>query len=93
VKVRARTVMPYGLVAAMVVLAAGTISNQLKINAANQRFADQARNGQRSLTRQCQLVPIGLKTEADALRRHVITAHDFQLYVSTAALYCPPRRR
>lgn len=85
-------VAPWLLIAAMAVLAAGTISNQLRINDANTRLAQQAANGQKALTRQCQLFPISKKLYTDALGRRVITAGDYDLIVSTAARVCPQHR-
>lgn len=90
-KRRVRAGLPMLLVVGMALLALGTVNNQLKINAANTQLARQAMNGQRSLNRQCQLLPISKKLYADALARHKISAADFDAIVSTGAQYCPSR--
>lgn len=89
----ARLAAPYALVVAMALLAVGTISNQIKINAANTQLRAQAENGQRSLTRQCKLAAIGRKFYADALRRGVITLSDFDLFVMSTQQACSPTYR
>lgn len=80
-----------GLWALVVVLAGlglGTITNQLKINDANARLAAQAMNGQRSLNRTCQLLPVSRKIYTDALKRGVVNADDYDLVLSTATRVC-----
>lgn len=91
VKRRVRPALPAALVIVMALLGAGTVSNQFKINAANDRLRAQAEAGARGLARQCQLLPISKKLYADALDRHVISAGDYGLIVSTAVQYCPSR--
>lgn len=90
-KRRLRIGMPYALVIAMALLAIGTVSNQLKINAANNTLRRQAENGQRALNRQCALLPVSKKIYADALDRRVISADDLAAILSTAAAVCPRR--
>lgn len=86
-----RRVKASGLLVLLVLLSAGTISNQLRLNAQSAKFRAQAANGQRSLNRQCALVPISKKIYADAVNRRVISADDFGRIVSTAAAVCPQR--
>lgn len=81
-------VAPWLLVGAMAMLAAGTISNQLRINDANTRLQAQAENGQKALTRQCRLLPVAKKLYADMLDRRVITVRDYDLVFSTADTAC-----
>lgn len=90
-KRRVRAGLPMILVMGMALLAFGTVSNQLKINAANTALANQARNGQRALNRQCLLLPISKKLYADAVSRGKITPEEFGLIVSTGEQYCPGR--
>lgn len=87
---RRRTVGLWLLVVFLGLLGAGTINNQLRINQANARLAEQAENGQRALTRQCSLFPVSRKLYADMLDRRVITAADYDLVVSTATTACRP---
>lgn len=86
---RRRLVGLYILVAVLAGLGLGTVSNVLRLNGVNAKFAAQARNGQAGLNRQCRLVPVSKKIYADELARGKITADDFALVVSTAAAVCP----
>lgn len=79
---------PYVLVGVIALLSIGTISNQIRINAANARLERNAMNGQRALIRQCALLPVGKKIYVDALRRRVITGEDYQLVLSSAVRAC-----
>jgi hypothetical protein len=85
-----KTVGLWALVGFLALLGVGTINNQLRINKANARLADQAENGQKALTRQCSLFPVSKKLYADMLERRVITAEDYDLVVSTATTACRP---
>lgn len=84
-----KSVALWALVVLLAALGAGTISNQLMINKANATLATQAENGQKALTRQCALLPIGKKIYTDALERRVISAADYDLVLSTANTACP----
>ena len=84
-----RTAAPWLLVVAMALLAAGTISNQLRINEANSRLRAQAANGQAALTRACRLAPNGVLIQRDALERGVISAKQFTAYLSATTHACP----
>lgn len=83
---------PYLLMFMIALLSAGTISNQIRIGQANDRLQQQAENGQKSLTRACKLVPGGLRIQADALKRGVITAKQFDAYVDATRTACPQVR-
>lgn len=91
VKHRVAPAIPWLVVAVMALLAVGTVSNQLKINAANTQLKAQAMNGQRALNRQCALLPISEKLYADAVARRVIVPAELGLIVSTGEQYCPAR--
>jgi hypothetical protein len=79
----------WALVVFLGLLGLGTINNQLRINQANATLSAQAQAGQKALTRQCRLVPIGRKLYGAALKRGEITLEDFELVLSTAATACP----
>jgi hypothetical protein len=89
VRARVRAFAPTALIMLVVLLAAGTIYNQLAINATNGRIKDQARNGQLSLNRTCKLLPVSMKVYGDMLARGVITPADYSLVLSTANTVCP----
>lgn len=71
-------------------LGVGTVSNVVRLNATSARVSEQAANGQAALDRQCRLLPVGRKLYAGALKRQEITAADYKLVVSTAAVACGP---
>ncbi len=81
----------WGLVAALALLGAGTINNQLRINDANTRLARQAADGARALDRQCRIRPVSKKLYADAFERGVVSADDVALVLDTAAQACGTR--
>lgn len=87
-----RSLAPWVLVLAMALLAVGTISNQVRINTANTKLRAQAENGQKSLNRQCRVLPISLKLYADALQRGKITVADYAEVASTGDTTCAPSR-
>jgi hypothetical protein len=89
IRAKARAWAPAALIVLVVLLAAGTIYNQLAINATNGQIKDQARNGQLSLNRTCRLLPITKKAYGDLLVRRVITPADYALVLSTADTVCP----
>lgn len=86
---RRRLVGLYVLVAVLGVMGIGTISNQLRLNGVNAKFAEQARNGQLGLDRTCRLLPVSKKLYADMLERGKITPADYDLVLSTASAVCP----
>lgn len=86
-----RMLAPWVLVAVMAALAFGTISNQVRINAASTKLRAQAEAGAQGLARQCRLLPISKKLYADGVARHKITPQEFGLIVSTGHQYCPGR--
>jgi hypothetical protein len=88
-RTKARAYAPIALIVLVVLLAAGTIYNQLAINATNGRIQEQARAGQMSLNRTCKLLPISMKVYGDMLARGVITAADYSLVLSSANTVCP----
>lgn len=88
---RLKGIGPYLLIFAMALLGIGTINNQLRINAANQVLREQAKNGQRALTRQCSLIGVSKKIYADMLERGKITTGDYELVFSTAQRACGQR--
>lgn len=49
----------------------------------------QAVAGQHARTIQCQVAPVGRKVYTDALRRGVITPHDFGVYTQVVTFSCP----
>lgn len=82
------------IIAVLVVLAAGTITNTLRQNEANARFQANAEAGQRGLDRQCSIRPVSRKLYAWALLeqdRSKITADDVALVLDTAAQACGTR--
>lgn len=91
IKRRGRAMAPFLLVGFLALLSIGTITNQLKINAANSKLAIQASNGQKSLVRTCRLLPVAQKMYGDALQRGVITVTDYRLVFSTAVQACGPK--
>lgn len=80
------------IIAVLVVLAAGTITNTLRQNEANARFQANAEAGQRGLDRQCSIRPVSRKLYADAFRRGVLTSEDVALVLDTAARACSDTR-
>lgn len=88
---RRRLVGLYVLVAVLAGLGLGTVSNVLRLNGVNAKFAEQARNGQLGLNRQCHLLPISEKLyiwAATDPKSH-ITPDEAALVVSTATAVCP----
>lgn len=85
---KTRAWAPSALVIVVLLLALGTIRNQLAINSANSKLAMQAQNGQRALNRQCGLLGVSRKLYADMLARGVITARDYSLVFETAQHAC-----
>jgi hypothetical protein len=82
----------WALVMFLALLGVGTVNNQLRINKANETLSTQAQAGQRALTRQCKLLPVGRKLYTAALERGEITAADYDLVLSTATTACPPQK-
>jgi hypothetical protein len=89
IRAKARAWAPAALIVLVVLLAVGTIYNQLAINATNGRIKAQAHAGQLSLNRTCRLLPVSKKYALDMLERGKITPADYALVLSSASTVCP----
>lgn len=81
----------WALVIALALLGVGTINNQLRINQANARLAQQASDGAKALARSCRLAGVSRKIYVDMLQRKVITSDDFALFTDTLQRACTRR--
>lgn len=91
-QIKRRSIGLWGIVAVMALLAVGTVSNVMRINAANTQLQRQAQNGQRALVRSCRLAGVSRKIYVDELDRGKITAEDFALFASTLVQACSSPR-
>lgn len=83
----------YGLAIILGAVSIGTVSNQVRINAQNAKFQQQARAGQRARVTQCHTFPVAVKLYTAAQRYGLITPRDLATYLAAAPQGCPPTRR